>query len=261
MEHSTLENTLIGLPIARLRFFETIGSTNDEALAWAAAGAADGCLVFANQQDKGRGRFQRRWITQPGASLAFSLILQPTAPERETLGLFSALGALGICQALEDLYGLHPEIKWPNDVLLNRRKTAGILAETAWLGNHLQGVVIGIGLNLSAEGVPPDDEVLYPATSVAQAAGQTVDAYALLRAVLQGVFTWRALLGQDAFFQAWQKRLAFRGEMVRIEETGGAPVSGTLVGIDSSGALRLHTSTGELVNVMVGDVHLRPIDG
>lgn len=262
MEHSILENTLNELHhIPRLRFFEVIGSTNDEALSWAAVGAEDGCLVVANQQTKGRGRFQRRWITQPGAGLAFSLILQPTAQEREHLGLFSPLGALGICHALENTLGLNPQIKWPNDVLLNRRKVAGILVESAWLGSHLQGVVIGIGINVTAQSVPLDADVLYPASSVENAANRAVDPYALLRNVLQGIFTWRAELGADKFLPAWQERLAFIGEMVRIEENGGAAASGEILGIDASGALRLRTPAGEPISVMVGDVHVRPING
>ena len=138
MDVNSLTSLLSELPVPQIRYFETIGSTNDEALAWIQAGSQDGCLVIADQQTQGRGRLNRRWITHPGAALAFSLILQPTAGEIDRLEFFSPLGALAICQAMEELYGLNPQIKWPNDVLLQGRKIAGILVETAWLGDRLQ---------------------------------------------------------------------------------------------------------------------------
>src|SRR5512142_3320319 len=139
MDVDRLRSHLSGLPVAHIRCFDTVGSTNDEALAWAAAGAQDGCLVVADQQTLGRGRLNRRWITRPGAALAFSLIFQPGPEEIERMGFFSPLGALAISQALEEKLGLSPEIKWPNDVLLMGRKTAGILVEAAWMGTRLQG--------------------------------------------------------------------------------------------------------------------------
>src|SRR5512141_3071554 len=106
MDVHTLTSLLAGLPIRQIRYFDTIGSTNDEALSWIQAGAQDGCLVVADQQTQGRGRLNRRWITNPGAALAFSIILRPTPEEIDRMSFFSPLGALAICQALEDLPGL-----------------------------------------------------------------------------------------------------------------------------------------------------------
>lgn len=261
MNISSLREQLNSLPIPEVRYFDTIGSTNDEALAWALTGAADGCLVVADQQTQGRGRMGRQWITHPGAALAFSLILDPKPQEVQNIGFFSPLGALAISQALEELLGLQPAIKWPNDVLLNRKKTAGILVEAGWQGDTLQGVVIGIGINITSEAVPTADQVLFPATSVEQAAGKAVDRWELLRAILKGMFSWRKRLQSEAFFRAWQDRLAFKGEWVRIEQATGSPhttaLHGQVTGLDSSGSLLLRTETGEVVAVSVGDVHLR----
>src|SRR5512138_2140316 len=105
MDVHTLTSLLAGLPVPQTRYFDTIGSTNDEAIAWIQAGAQDGCLVVADQQTRGRGRMNRRWITRPAAALAFSVILQPTPEEVGRIGFFSPLGALAICQALEGLPG------------------------------------------------------------------------------------------------------------------------------------------------------------
>ena len=264
MNQETIQSLLNELNIPEVRWFDVIGSTNDEALDWLASGAPDGSLVLADTQTKGRGRLGRRWITQPGSALAASLIFTPSQEEVEHLALFSPLGALAISQALEEGWGLKPAIKWPNDVLLARRKAAGILVEVAWKGSHLQGLVIGLGLNISPASVPPDDEVLFPATSIEQAVGQPVDRFAVLRAVLKNLFKWRARLMSEAFLKAWEERLAFKNEWVRLDEDAGEAggpaqrVSGVLTGIDPSGNLLLRLSSGEIKPISVGDVHLRP---
>ena len=264
MNAHALKISLAGLPIPQIRFFEEIGSTNDEALAWlskeaSAGGAHDGCLVVANSQNNGRGRLGRRWVTRPGSSLAFSLILRPTPGEVERLAYFSPLGALAICQAFEQI-GLAPLIKWPNDVLLQRRKAAGILVEVAWLGDQLQGVVIGIGLNVAADSVPPTDQLLFPAISVEEAARRPVDRMDLLCAILTNLFAWRGRLLDSSFLQGWEQRLAFRGEWVRLEAGGHDALTGQVMGIDANGSLLLRTRNGETAAMTVGDVHLRPLD-
>jgi BirA family transcriptional regulator, biotin operon repressor / biotin---[acetyl-CoA-carboxylase] ligase len=262
MDEVSLMVAMEGLPVPQVRYFEEIGSSNEEALAWVsqaerAGGAQDGCLVVANSQSQGRGRLGRRWITEPGSSLAFSLILRLTPAEIERLAYFSPLGALAISQALESI-GLAPMIKWPNDVLLERRKVAGILVETAWLGEELQGVVIGIGLNIAPESVPPAEQLLFPAISVQEAAGSVIDRVSLLRAILTNIFFWRTRLFEPAFFEGWEERLAFRDEWVRLEETGGGIMTGQVVGLDAGGSLLLRKQDGKMMAVNVGDVHLRP---
>jgi BirA family biotin operon repressor/biotin-[acetyl-CoA-carboxylase] ligase len=106
----TITTKLSGLPVPQVRYFDTIGSTNDEAISWAASGAAEGCLVVADQQTSGRGRLGRRWVTTPGAALAFSLILHPHPAEQAQSRFFTALGALAVCQGLETSVGLSAQI-------------------------------------------------------------------------------------------------------------------------------------------------------
>lgn len=268
MNVETLTALCAGLPVPQIKAFASIGSTNDEAKDWAAAGAGDGSLVVADQQTQGRGRFERRWITRPGAALAFSLILRPTQAEMARAGLFSPLGALAISQALEQSLGLDARVKWPNDVLLHDakvkdsqaedwRKTAGILVEAVWTGNQLQAIIIGIGINVAPEAVPPAEELLFPAISVADAAGVPVDRERLLRAVLEALFACRPKLLDDRLRSEWENRLAFRDEWVQVEETGGTPIIGKVAGLDDSGSLLLRNQAGELVKAAVGDVHLR----
>ncbi len=262
-EEESLKSALAGLGLAGIRYHERVGSTNADAMAWLNQGAPDLALVAADEQTAGRGRFNRRWVTRPGAALAFSLVLRPAAAEAARFGFFAPLGALGVAEALEGLYGLAPRIKWPNDVLLDGRKACGILVETAWEGASPQGVVVGIGVNVTPEAVPPAGEVIFPATSVEDALGRPVERWELLRAILAGMLAWRPRMGSPAFFAAWQDRLAFRGQAVRIVSgyPGQPDREGRILGIDPDGSLRLAGADGAEFSVEVGDVHLRPAEG
>lgn len=260
MQTDQLRQILADLPVPAVRAFDTIGSTNDEALAWAEAGAEDGSLVVADQQTMGRGRLGRSWVTNPGAALAFSLILRPPVAEQENLGLFSPLAGLAVCLALQAL-NLPAEIKWPNDVLLARRKTCGILAESAWQAGQLHGVVVGIGINVTPASVPPSDQVQFPATCVEAQLDKPLDRWELLHAVLESFFEWRNRLGSVEFIQAWEESLAFIGDPVTLKNSGGQSFSGILQGINAQGNLRLRLADGMEKLVSVGDVHLRPDGG
>lgn len=260
MDTETLIQQLDGLGLGEIRYAEQISSTNEVGLTWLGQGAPDLSLVVADEQTAGRGRFDRRWVTRPGAALALSLILRPTQAEADRLRLFSALGAFGVADALEGLYGLAPQIKWPNDVLLNFHKVAGILVETAWIGDRIQGMVIGIGVNVNPGAVPPPEEVQFPATSVEEALGRAADRWQLLREMLARLVYWRGRVGSPEFYAAWEGRLAFRGEWVQIVSGYDTPgdLEGRIQGINPDGSLRLSDADGKERSVDIGDVHLRP---
>lgn len=257
MQTDPLTACLQGIPLGGQRYFETVGSTNDIALAWANTGAPDLALVAADRQTSGRGRLGRQWVTRAGAALAFSLIIRPTAAEKTHPWAFSALGALAVQQALETSCGLNASIKWPNDILLDRRKVAGILVENSWLGAELEAVVVGIGINISPGAVPPPEEVLFPAASVEGSLGRSADRWVILRAILVSLLAWRPELGSEQFWQAWDSHLAFKGEVVTISGSSGPALTGEELGINPSGGLKLRTPDGRIVIADVGDLHLR----
>jgi len=259
MEINTLNEILAGTPVREFRYFDSIGSTNDEALLWSDAGASDLSLVIADEQTKGRGRFERRWVTNPASALAFSLILQPTPEERTQLALFAPLCGIALRDTLETQLGLQAEIKWPNDVLLDRRKTAGILVEANWSGEKMSGIVLGIGVNVSRESIPPVDFQQFPATCLEEHSSSPVDRYLLLKGILNAIATWRVQLGAPAFFEAWQRNLAFKGELVRIEDSQKTSIIGRVKGIDTRGRLVLTLDNGMEKDFEVGDVHVRPL--
>jgi BirA family transcriptional regulator, biotin operon repressor / biotin---[acetyl-CoA-carboxylase] ligase len=260
MDEQTLRSGLAELPLPAIQYFDNLPSTNDLALAWADQGAEDFSLVAANSQSAGRGRLNRHWVTRAGAALAFSLVLRPSLHETDHLALFSPLAGLAVSLALEKLFNLRPIIKWPNDVLLSRKKVAGILAEATWAGQTASGVILGIGINVASSSVPPAHELLFPAISVEQEMGHAVDRLPLLRAVLEELLAWRPSMGSAEFFEAWESRLAFRGEWVEASQSGNKPLIGQVVRIDRDGNLILQDATGKEISITAGDIHLRPVD-
>ncbi len=254
-----LASALAGLPLAGVHYFTSTGSTNAEAALAAANGAADLSLFTADEQTAGRGRLSRRWVTNPGSALAFSLLLRPSPEESTAAGLFSPWGAVALCEALEIL-GLHPEIKWPNDVLLDRRKVCGILPESSFQDGLLEYVVIGMGVNVSPGSVPPPETLKFPAACVEEILGRPVDRWQLLANILRAMLAWRGRLQTAQFRQEWGRRLAFRGEWVTIGNGLDAGRPARILDLTTEGGLLLEDPSGHLFNVQAGEVSLRPLE-
>jgi BirA family biotin operon repressor/biotin-[acetyl-CoA-carboxylase] ligase len=244
-----------------VRVVEETGSTNADLLAEARSGAGEGLVLVAEAQTSGRGRMGRRWISPPRRSLTFSVLLRPAVPAG-LLGWLPLLAGVAVASALEQVAGVNARLKWPNDVLVDGAKIAGILAER-W-GD---AVVIGAGINvLQQRGELP----VPTATSllVAQGAGPAGAEMRerLLTAVLDELARWyRAWLDQPHPGDAdgcglrgeYLRRSATVGTPVTVMLPGGQDLAGTAAGIGTAGRLEIRTATG-LVQVSAGDVvHLR----
>ncbi|MFN2194988.1 MAG: biotin--[acetyl-CoA-carboxylase] ligase, partial [Anaerolineales bacterium] len=166
MDQNELAARLASLPIPEIRYFPTVGSTNDLAAEWAARGAPEFSLVVADEQTAGRGRAGRQWHTPPGAALAFSLVLRPQDQPNLDIPRLTALGSLAVCTALIDDYALPAQIKWPNDVLVNGKKLCGVLVEAAWQAGSIKYAVLGTGVNVAAAAVPQGVSLAFPATDI-----------------------------------------------------------------------------------------------
>lgn len=257
MNQNQLKKALSKLPLGDVRYFDSIGSTNNEALAWATGGARDLSLVIADEQTAGRGRLDRKWFTPKGSALAVSIILRPAAGEKPHLTRIVGLAALAVADALRTR-SLVSQIKWPNDVLLNGRKVAGILVESVWSGEEVDGLVIGIGMNVLKGSVPSAELLQFPATSLEESLGPLVEREPLLHDILAGLIALRPHLGSDSFISSWEEALAFRGEQVQAEQGEGSLAAGKLLGLESDGSLRLMDEDGKSITVRFGDVSLRP---
>ena len=272
MDQESLEATLSDLNLGAVRYFDQLDSTNNAAARWVEQGAPNMALVVADEQTAGRGRVGRKWYTPPGSALAFSLILYPEGDQRYVLSRLTALGAVAVSEALRRGYGLQTQIKWPNDVLVERRKVCGVLAEAQWSGGSLEAVVLGIGINVSAGSIEgsglklANEKLNFPAAALEQFLHKSVEREALLKTILASIKEWLGKLGTQEFLQTWEARLAFRGEWVQIvpnENSGEAeqPVQeGKITGLAPDGALKLRISSGETITVQVGEMRLRPIE-
>jgi BirA family biotin operon repressor/biotin-[acetyl-CoA-carboxylase] ligase len=238
-----------------LASFDTIGSTNDEAKRLAAAGAPECTVVWARGQTAGRGRQERAWSSPPG-NLYCSVILRPgVSPVRAgTLGFVISLAA---AEAIETLApGLRVAFKWPNDVLLQGGKVAGILLETGSGGagsNNDNWVVAGCGINLSAfpENTP------YRATSVLAVTGKRVSAEDALHRYTAALDVWYPRWRDSGFVpvrEAWLKRAHPPGTPLAVR-TATTNVAGTFLGLDEDGVLLLAGDAGRLHRIAAGDVY------
>jgi BirA family biotin operon repressor/biotin-[acetyl-CoA-carboxylase] ligase len=276
MNQTQLEKILADLSLGGVRYFDSVGSTNDEAAQWAAQGAPDLALVVTDQQTAGRGRAGRHWFTPPGAGLAFSIVIYPTLEDSGSVSRMTALGALAVCDALKNRYHLPAKIKWPNDVLVGEKKVAGVLVEAQWTGDRLGSLILGIGINVSPESVEDaqarEPLLRFPATCVDKELGRSVDRMELLYAVLAGILRWRPRLIAPDFLRAWEANLAYRDEWVQIIPSGNtgelSPMDGKtpsplqegqVIGLSNDGSLKLRTRTGEVQSLQFGEVRLRPV--
>lgn len=236
----------------RLRSYATIGSTNDEAKRLARAGAPEGTLVWAAEQTAGRGRRGRHWASPPG-NLYLSLILRPGGAPGQAAQL-GFVAALGLYVGLDDLAGLGPRLrcKWPNDLLLDGRKLAGILLESETTASGaVDFVVIGTGVNLASS--PAESE--YPATSLAEAGTATVSPASLLEGFVREFDRWLARWREEGFAPvrgAWLARASGIGEDIRVR-LERMTLTGRFVDLDETGALLLDGAEG-LRRVAAGDV-------
>jgi len=239
--------------ITTLLTFDTLDSTNTEALKHARQGAAEGLCITARQQTAGRGRYGRTWVSAKDAGLYFSIILRPKL-ETQFLPLLTLMAGVAVHDMLQE-YGLKPDIKWVNDILVNEKKISGILAETAECPAGL-AVVVGVGVNLSSENFP--QEIAGTATSIEELTGLKVapqEAAGTLTKFL--TYFYRKLAGPDrtaAIVDEWRKRSTyFSGKPVRVA-SGNETITGTTDGLEPNGALRIRRSDGRVTVIQAGDV-------
>lgn len=239
-----------------VRFYQSTGSTMDDAAEWAGAGAEEGAVVVAETQTASRGRMGRRWISDEG-NLYFSVLFRP---EPDALPLLSPLAGVAVARSIRQVAGLYPSIKWPNDVMIDGRKVAGILAESALSGSVVNHAVVGIGVNVALE-VSADPEIAATATSLNYASGSEIDRPELLRRILQHMDAlYLDLKRGRSPIAEWRRWLDILGQRVTVTHHG-ATNTGLAEDIDEHGNLLLRTDAGELLTLTAGDITLRAATG
>ncbi|MDI6631257.1 MAG: biotin--[acetyl-CoA-carboxylase] ligase [Bacillota bacterium] len=237
------------------RYYPVTSSTNDRAKELAQSGAPEGTVVVAEQQTGGRGRRGRSWHSPPGG-LWFSLLLRPDVAPAETQTL-PLLLSVAVARGIEEYLGLHPDLKWPNDILLGGRKAGGILAEIGAETERVHHVVAGIGLNVNIASFPPELETT--ATSLQIQWGGKISRARLLGvllAVIEEDYRRWCRTGFAPFHAAYQKRCSFLGKEVAVVAAGGV-LTGLAAGVDAAGRLLLSVPGGEVKRLSGGEVTVR----
>ncbi len=243
---------------SELTVVASTGSTNEDLLTAAGAGAPPGSVLVAEEQTRGRGRLDRVWQSKPGAALTFSVLLRPAGVPPGNRGWLPLLAGVAVAAGLRVQAGLETSLKWPNDVLAGQAKLAGILAEQTGTA-----IVVGIGLNV---GQRHDELPSEQATSVWLEGATGADRAAILAAVLCEFEHWyqRWTSGPrpgDATASGlraeYLKYCATVGKQVRVELPGGSVLTGRATDVDGVGQLVVSTADG-FHAVSAGDVvHVR----
>lgn len=235
----------VALPVV---FFETVGSTNDEAKRASREGTRTEALFVANAQSNGRGRSANAWHSPPDENLYFSLLVRPKVMPHSASCLTLVVG-IALVEALSPLLpdGDELRIKWPNDLFLANRKLAGVLTESQLRGGEVSSVVVGVGVNVLGRTFPPGIE----ATSLALAGAASLDRAAILADLTGGILSALSAFqvgGLESFLPRLRRRDALLGSAIRVGD-----VRGTARGIDDTGRLLVETG-GECVPVSSGHV-------
>ncbi|MFM9905548.1 MAG: biotin--[acetyl-CoA-carboxylase] ligase [Pyrinomonadaceae bacterium] len=233
--------------------FDSLDSTNTEAANQARQGADEGLCIIAGQQTAGRGRHGRTWVSQAGDGLYFSIVLRP-ATETRFLPLITLMAGVAVYDALKE-FGLKPDIKWVNDVLVGEKKICGILAETVETPRGL-AVVVGIGINLKSVGLP--DEIAEISTSIQKETGKTVRADDLAESLTRYAAYFYEILNQkDGSLEIrrhWQRRSSYFSQKPVSITISDEIFTGTTDGLEENGALRVIRSDGSVTIVQAGDI-------
>lgn len=238
-----------------IRVFQQTSSTSDVAERLARDGVKEGVVVFAETQTAGRGRLGRQWISPAGKGLWCSVLLRPELRPQEITRL-TVVAAVALARAVRRQTGLRPDIKWPNDLLLQGRKFAGILTELSAELDRVRHVTLGLGVdvNLLARDFPPEVRPL--ATSLRLELGSEVDRPALAAALLEELDAdyERVRRGRfEAVANEWEAQCGTLGREVVIR-VGARRLEGRAEALDEEGALLVRTEHGRLERVTGGDV-------
>ncbi|MFD0365709.1 biotin--[acetyl-CoA-carboxylase] ligase [Nocardia sp. GCM10030253] len=258
LDAEQLRRSLIESPelsfFSRIDVLESTGSTNADLIARAGESDADRSVLLAEAQEHGRGRHARTWVSPPRAQISMSVLVRLPGIGPSSLGWLPLLTGVAVVDALRSAAGVAATLKWPNDVLIDGSKVAGILAEVVASGS-VPVVVIGIGLNVSLT----EAELPVPhATSLTLAGAADTDRTLLVRSLLTEFarrFTaWReADWATTDLIAAYRERCATLGAQVRAELPGGQTLTGIATDIDPTGRLLIGDQA-----VSAGDVtHLR----
>jgi BirA family biotin operon repressor/biotin-[acetyl-CoA-carboxylase] ligase len=235
----------------KILHYDSIGSTMDEAFKLGSEGASEGTVVVSETQTKGRGRLGRSWASPKGKGIYLSVILRPDFAPNE-IACLTLLCAVAVSEAIKNICGITAYIKWPNDLLVNYKKVAGILTELNAETDRIKFVVIGIGINVNTlkSHLPEGSTSLYLAVH------HTVARIELTQEVLRRIekrYLELKTKGFNPTIEKWKELSFTLNKFVRVIDASGT-TEGEAIGVDRDGGLLIRKNSGIVVKKMAGDV-------
>jgi len=239
--------------VSKFLVFDEISSTNLKAKELAQKNANHGTIVISQIQKKGRGRFDRAWES-PEGGLYFSIVLKPNC-KADKATLLPLVAALSVCKTITEKSDLFVKIKWPNDVLINGKKTSGILLESESDKNGLKYVILGIGINLNTDLSNLSAELHSVSTSIAYEIGIKLNYYDFLKRLLVNLDKYYTMFDEDKhenLINEWKNNSDTIGRKATIDSSS-EKIIGTAIDVDESGFLMLKTEEGDVKKINSGD--------
>ncbi|WP_066312945.1 biotin--[acetyl-CoA-carboxylase] ligase [Bacillus sp. FJAT-29814] len=249
-----LETSFIG---RNIHYEETVDSTQKIAHGLASEGVPEGTVVLAEEQLLGKGRMNRKWHSPKFTGVWMSLILRPNIPLTRSPQL-TLLTAVAIVQAIEEVTELKPEIKWPNDILIQGKKITGILTELQAEADRIHSIIIGIGINVNQQGVDFPEELRETATSLFIEAGGIISRAGLIRSIFKHFEKLYMLYLEQGFLPVkllWESYAVSIGKNLKARTLTDV-IEGKALGITDDGVLKIEDQTGTIHHVYSADIEL-----
>ena len=248
---------------SQLHWYDTIDSTNTQAKRLAKDGAPHGTVLIADSQSAGRGRMGRQFDSQKGAGIYLSVILRPQCSPEKLMHLTCAAG-VAMCDAVENVTGIRPGIKWINDLVYGTRKLGGILTELSidTATGLTEYAIIGIGINCNRTAADFPPELQNIATSLSVVTKVSLDRAALAGAMIDALFAMDQILltGKAAIMKRYRVDCITLGKAVAVHRSDEI-LQGTAIGLDEDGGLVVQLTSGNTVTVSAGEVSVRGLYG
>jgi len=242
-----------------IHYFDEIESTNTALFELALKGASEGTTVIADAQTRGKGRLGRTWVSPGGHNLYLSVLLRPGVGASEST-ILTLVASIALYECLKKTGIQDGTIKWPNDILIGKKKIAGVLTEMNPIGDRADFVVVGIGVNVNMSRAFINREMndfSRHVTSVSENLGREVDRAKLAADLLYELEQWYRIMkirGKSAILKEWTKRWGGLNEKVRVSIEAQEAFHGIAQGIDDNGYLLVKRENGEITKVISGDI-------
>ncbi|WP_449536721.1 biotin--[acetyl-CoA-carboxylase] ligase [Ferdinandcohnia sp. Marseille-Q9671] len=240
-----------------IHFEESVTSTQQIAHRLAYEGAIEGTIVVAEEQTTGRGRLDRAWYSPKHTGIWMSMILRPQIPPSKAPQL-TLLAAVGVVQAIQEVTGLEPDIKWPNDILLNQKKLVGILTELQAETDRINSVIIGIGINVNQDINHFPESLHHIASSLSIEKGENIDRAKLIQTILlkiEKLYNEYLQHGFKVVKLLWESYATSIGKNI-VARTLSGSIEGKALGINDEGVLLIEDASGVVHHIYSADIEL-----